>query len=200
MLAAMSSLQFGPVSWERMIRAVEKVRARMERAIAALESAGIPYAVAGGNAVAAWVSRVDEAAVRNTQDVDILLRREDLERAKAALGAAGFIFRHVKSIDMFLDGPDAKARDAVHVIFAREKVRPDSLVPSPDVTEANSAGPFDVVDLEPLVRMKLTSYRLKYRVHLLDMIDVGLIDASWTERFPAELAARLQELLDHPES
>ena len=27
-----------------------------------------PHAVAGGNAVAAWVSRVDECAVRNTQD------------------------------------------------------------------------------------------------------------------------------------
>ena len=79
----------------------------------------------GGNAVAAWVSRVDEAAVRNTQDVDILLRREDLERAKAALAAAGFVFRHVKSVDMFLDGPGAKARDAIHVVFAREKVTAD---------------------------------------------------------------------------
>jgi hypothetical protein len=48
--------------------------------------------------------------------------------------------------------------------------------------------------------MKLTSYRLKDRVHLLDMIGVGLIDASWTKRFPAELATRLQELLDNPES
>jgi hypothetical protein len=179
---------------------VEKVRARLDRAVAALESAGIPYAVAGGNAVAAWVSRVDEAAVRNTQDVDILLRREDLEAAKAALTAAGFVFRHVKNVDMFLEGPNAKARDALHVIFAREKVLPDYIAPSPDVTEIDSAGPFRVVDLEPLVRMKLTSYRLKDRVHLLDMIGVGLIDDSWTRRFPPQLAARLQELLDNPES
>ena len=91
-----------------MIAAVEKVCERLDRAVAALKAAGIPYAVAGGNAVAAWVSRVDEAAVRNTQDVDILLRREDLERAKTALGAAGFIFRHAKSVDMFLDGPAPK--------------------------------------------------------------------------------------------
>jgi len=49
-----------------MIRAVEKVRARLKRAATALDEAGVPYAVAGGNAVAAWVSRVDEAAVRNT--------------------------------------------------------------------------------------------------------------------------------------
>jgi hypothetical protein len=183
-----------------MIRAVEKVRARLNRAVAALEGAGIPYAVAGGNAVAAWVSRIDEAAVRNTQDVDILLRRDDLERAKTALAGAGFVFRHAKSIDMFLDGPNATARDAIHVVFAGEKVKPDSVLPSPDVNEADTAGPFHVVDLEPLVRMKLTSYRLKDRVHLLDMIQVGLIDSTWPGRLPPELAARLQTLLDNPES
>jgi len=35
--------------------------------------------------------------------------------------AAGFTYRHVNSIDMSLDRPDAKARDAVHVLFAGEK-------------------------------------------------------------------------------
>ena len=196
----MAHVPYGPVSWERMIRAVEKVRARLDRAVAALERAGIPYAVAGGNAVAAWVSRVDETAVRNTQDVDLLLRREDLEQAKAVLTAAGFVFRHVKSVDMFLDGPGAKARDAIHIIYAGEKVSPDYVAPSPDVSEADASGPFAVVDIEPLVRMKLTSYRLKDRVHLLDMIAVGLIDESWPARFPAELSGRLQTLIDNPES
>ena len=98
----------------------------------------IPYAVVGGNAVAAWVARVDEAAVRNTQDVDILLNRSDLEAAKAALAKAGFVFRHVKGIDMFLDGPGAKARDAVHVLFAGEKVRSDDLVPAPEIDESEA--------------------------------------------------------------
>src|SRR5271170_93376 len=110
--------QYGEVSWERMIRAVEKVRERLRRAAAALEAAGVPYAVAGGNAVAAWVSRVDEAAVRNTQDVDILLRRSDLPGAIAAMRAAGFTHRHAASLEMFLDGPSASPRDAVHVVFA----------------------------------------------------------------------------------
>ena len=196
----MSSLQLGPLTWERMIRAVEKVRARLDRAVRALEAAGVQYAVAGGNAVAAWVSRVDEAAVRNTQDVDILLRRDDLERAKSALERSGFVFRHAMGADMFLDGPDTKARDAIHVIFAREKVSPDYVSPAPDVSEADASGPFRIVDLEPLVRMKLTSYRLKDQVHLLDMINIGHIDSSWPNRFPAELGARLQVLLDNPES
>src|SRR3954468_18638621 len=127
------------VSWERMLRAVERVRDRLRRAAAALDTAGIPYAVSGGNAVAAWVSRVDEAAVRNTQDVDLLLRREDLERTKSALSGAGFVFRHVKSVDMFLDGPGAKARDAIHVIYAGEKVTSDSVAASPDLTEVDNS-------------------------------------------------------------
>ena len=77
-------------TWERMIRAVERVRERCDRAAKALEAAGVPYAVIGGNAVANWVSRVDEGAIRNTRDVDILISRRDLEAAKSAMDAAGF--------------------------------------------------------------------------------------------------------------
>src|ERR1700756_2388049 len=96
-VSASPQAPYGKVSWERMIRAVEKVRERLRRAAAALEAAGGPYCVAGGNAVAAWVSRVDEAAVRNTQDVDILLRRADLPAAISALTKAGFFHRHAAS-------------------------------------------------------------------------------------------------------
>jgi len=182
-----------------MIRAVEKVRDRLLRAAAALEAAGVPYAVADGNAVAAWVSRVDEAAVRNTQDVDIVLRRADLDRAGEAMEQAGFIYRHAASIDMFLDGEGAKARDAVHVVFANEKVREEYVTTVPDVDESEAGDKFRVLTLEALVRMKLTSYRRKDQVHLLDFIDVQLIDQTWCQRLPGELAARLQALLDDPE-
>jgi hypothetical protein len=195
----MSDVRYAAVSWERMIRAVEKVRERLLRAASALEGAGIPYAVAGGNAVAAWVSRVDEAAVRNTQDVDILLRRTDLPAATAALSAAGFVYRRVAGIEMFLDGPQAKARDAVHLVFAAEKVREEYVAPAPDVTESEAADQFRILTLESLVRMKLTSFRDKDRTHLRDLIDVGLIDASWTGRFSSELGQRLQLLLDNPD-
>jgi hypothetical protein len=194
----MSHRQIGDVSWERMIRAVEKVRQRLLRATSALEKAGVPYAVAGGNAVAAWVSRVDEAAVRNTQDVDILLIRSDLDAARAALERIGFVYRHVAGIDMFLDGPGAKARDAVHVVFANEKVRPDYLLPAPQVGESEPTTTFRILNLEALVRMKLTSFRRKDQVHLLDMLEVGLLDGTWCARLPHELAARLQELIDNP--
>jgi hypothetical protein len=198
-IAIMTTPSFGHITWNRMIRAVEKVKERLLRATSALERAGIPYAVVGGNAVAAWVTEVDEAAVRNTQDVDLLLRRADLDAATTALASTGFVRRQVAGIDMFLDGPDAKARDSIHVIFAGEKVRPEYELPAPDVCESKPARAFRVLDLEALVRMKLTSFRRKDQVHLLDLLGVGLIDAAWLPRLPPNLAARLQALIDTPE-
>ena len=197
----------GPVSWENMAQGIEKVRDRLMRSTAALEAAGVPYAVIGGNAVAAWVSRVDESVVRNTRDVDILLRREDLDAAKTALGAAGFIHRAVSiiggkgRIEMFLDGPEAKARDGVHVIFADEKVTPESLEKSPgiDQIDDSESSEFRLLKLEELIKMKLTSYRLKDRVHLLDMIEIGQLNQSWIDRVPESLRDRLQDLLDNPD-
>ena len=168
-------------------------------ATSALENAGIAYAVIGGNAVAAWVGRVDQSAVRFTQDVDLLILRTDLAVTMVALETAGFIYRHVASVDLFLDGPDAKPRDAVHVIFAGERVRPDYVVPAPDVSESEPSEAFRVLRLDALVRMKLTSFRDKDRTHLRDLISVGLVDESWRVKLPDELAARLQSLLDTPD-
>ena len=194
----MAQIPLSDVSWERMIRAVEKVKERLARAARILDEAGIPYAVAGGNAVAAWVSRVDEAAVRNTQDVDFLLRRSDLESTKTVLAKGGFVYRHVSGIDLFLDGPKAKARDAVHVVFAAEKVRPEYALPAPDVSESERPGEFSILNLKALLRMKLTSYRDKDKTHVRDLLDVGLVDQTWCQRLPPELATRLQILIDSP--
>ena len=193
------SVPLGEISWERMIQAVENVRNRLMRATRLLAEANIPYAVIGGNAVAAWVSKVDTAAVRNTQDVDILIQRSDLEKAIAAMEAGGFVYRHSRGIDMFLDGPGTKFRDAVHILFAGEKVREEYLLPTPQVTESDrSIGPFCVLNLESLIRMKLTSFLDKDRMHLRDFIDIGLVDSTWPARFPPELGSRLQSLLDDP--
>ncbi len=179
-----------------MVLAVEKVRERLLRATGALNAAHISYAVADGNAVAAWVAKVDPAAVRTTQDVDILLRRTDLQAASQALSGVGFVYRHASGIDMFLDGPNASARDAVHAVPAGERIRPEYALPSPDVTESQATDQFQLLELEALVRMKLTSFRRKDQVHLLDLLGVGLIDGSWVDRLPAELGVRLRELID----
>jgi hypothetical protein len=189
----------GDALWKRMEQAVEKVQQRLERTTTALESAGVPYAIIGGNAVRAWVAQADDAAVRTTRDVDILLRRADWPAAVAAMKAAGFTYRHINSSDMFLDGPGAKARDAVHVLFAGERVRPDDPLPAPDVSESEDIRHYRTLKLEALVRMKLTAFRDKDRMHLRDLIDVELVDESWPPRLPAELAARLQDLLNNPD-
>jgi hypothetical protein len=157
------------------------------------------YAVAGGNAVAAWVSSVDESAVRNTQDVNILVRRADFPAVKQALESVGFIHRRAAGVDAFLDGPAGRVRDAVHIVFANEKVRPHEHAAAPDVTESHDTGTFRILDLEALVRIKLTAFRDKDRTHLRDLIDVGLIDHTWPARFEPALAKRLQSLLDTPE-
>ena len=43
------------IGWERAMMAAEKVKQRLRRATAALDAAGVPYAVVGGNAVAEWI-------------------------------------------------------------------------------------------------------------------------------------------------
>jgi hypothetical protein len=191
----MTTIALSEFSWERMIAAVEAVRERACRATAALRQAGIPHAVIGGNAVASWVARVDKEAVRNTKDVDLLVRRDDFSRVRGALESVGFIHQEVAGADLFLDGPQGSVRSAIHVVFAGEKVRPEYLLPAPDVTESEAGPDFPVPTLDALVRMKLTSFRLRDRVHLLDMLEVGLIDETWCDRFPPEIAARLQELI-----
>ena len=87
----------------------------------------------------------------------------------------------------------------MHVIFAGEKVRPEYVAPVPDVAESVSFKSYRVLALEAVVRMKLTSNRDKDRMHLRDMLGVGLIDATWPARYPPELAARLQHLIDTPD-
>jgi hypothetical protein len=178
--------------------AAEKVKERLRRATKALETAGVPYAVVGGNAVAEWVARVDEDAVRNTRDVDLLLQRSDFSAARAALEAAGFVYHHLMDVDTFVDGPDGRPSAGIHLLFASEKVRPEDEHATPAVEESEGAAEFKVIRLDALVRMKLTSYRRKDQVHLLDMIGVGLIDATWPASLPPQLGARLQQLLDDP--
>src|SRR3954470_11877827 len=104
--------------WERALLAAEKVKERLLRSTAALEGAGVAYAVVGGNAVAEWVGRIDDEAVRNTRDVDLLVRRADFAAARAALEAAGFIHPHVLDVDVFVDGLQGKPSGGVHLLYA----------------------------------------------------------------------------------
>ena len=185
---------------DRMERAVAKVRDRLLRATAVLNQTGLPYAVVGGHAVASWVATIDEGAVRNTRDVDLLVRREDLPALTAALERVGFVRAEVLDETMFLDGPDAKPSESIHLLFAGEKVRTEHPLPSPDLTTIDDPAGFRVITLEALVYMKLLSHRDKDRTHLRDLIGVGLIDRSWLANLPPVLAERLQAILDTPDA
>jgi hypothetical protein len=185
-------------TWERMIMAVEKVRIRLERAVAAFEAHGVPYAVIGGNAVANWVARVDEEAVRTTRDVDILIRRSDFPAAVKAMDEAGFDYANVTGVDCFVERPNGVPSSGIHLIFADEKVKPTDPVPAPKVEEGEQAPAYRVLSLEALLRMKLVAHRDKDKTHIRDLIGVGLIDQTWPAKYPSPLRERLQAILDTP--
>ncbi len=182
--------------WKQYVMALDRVTDRLGRICTALEEASVPYALVGGQAVAMWVATRDPAAVRTTKDVDILLTRQDLPKARAAALAVEMDYFEVMGVGMFLDRGDPNPRHAVHLVWAGEKVRPDHAVPSPTIEqrEALTEG-IHVVSLAALVRMKLTAGRDQDRVHLRDMIDVGLIGRELLDELPAELAAGLDALL-----
>jgi hypothetical protein len=189
----------GDALWARMDRAVERVDERLRKTVRILEAAKVPYAVVGGHAVRAWVAQVDEAAVRTTRDVDILIRPDDLPSVIEAMTSQGFYYRQSAGVDMFVEDQDASARDAVHLVLCGQMVRADDYEPNPDIEPNETTNDFCTIRLETLVRMKLNSFRDKDRVHLRDMISIGLIDESWLERFPHEFRLRLKELLDDPD-
>ena len=121
--------------WKRHIMALDDVTDRLERICGALEKASVPYALVGGQAVAMWVATRDPAAVRTTKDIDILIRREDLHKARAAASSVGMDYFEVIGVGMFLDRQDPNPRHAVHLVWAGEKVRPNYELPAPTIDQ-----------------------------------------------------------------
>ena len=179
--------------------ALDDVRTRMEKICGALQQGSVPFALVGGQAVVVWVASKDTAAVRTTKDVDILLRREDLPRARAAALSVEMDYFEVLGVGMFLDRSDPNPRHAVRLVWAGEKVRPEHEVPAPTVDQSPApVADVPVVSLAGLVQMKLVANRDQDRVHLRDMIDVGLIGRDMLKTLkdlPATLAERLDSLL-----
>jgi hypothetical protein len=182
--------------WKLYTMAIDDVNARLGRICAALRENSVPFALVGGQAVVLWVSTRDPAAVRTTKDVDILLQRGDLPRARAAALAADMDYFEVLGVGMFLERDDPNPRHAVHLVWAGEKVRPEYELPSPPIEERQELSPgMPVVSLAGLVRMKLLAYRDRDRVHLIDMIEVGLVGREMLATLTPELAKRLDMLL-----
>jgi hypothetical protein len=177
------------------VMAMQRVEERLRRVTVALDAAGVPYAVCGGNAVAVWVARVDPGATRTTKDVDLLVNRGDLKRLTNVMERVGFRREDLRSLTLFVDETDPDRKTGVHVVWAGEKVRPAYAHAAPTLDDAvRGPGDFSVLSIGALLRMKLTSLRSIDRVHVEDMLRVGLIGDNTRASLPADLLARLQEI------
>jgi hypothetical protein len=173
---------------------VEQILDLSKRFGEVLDRAGISYRVIGGLAVFMHVDQRDPLAARLTRDVDVAIERKDLEPIRAAVEPYGFRYRHAAGMDMFLQGETGKARSAVHVVFIGERVRPGDLLPIPGSEPTRTDKGILIAPVADLVRMKLTSFRLKDKVHIQDMDSVGLITAEIEQGLPEALRERLKEV------
>ena len=103
--------------------AVERVERLLRKLTDALSAAGVEYAIIGGNAVAAWVSTVDEAATSATKDVDVLIRRDDLARITEILRPIDLVPVEVLGVTMFVDRENPNPKTGVHAVFGGERFR-----------------------------------------------------------------------------
>ena len=186
---------------ERMGYTMSCILDRAQRFCAALDAAGVPYAVCGGMSVMAWISSRNPDFVRTTKDVDVLMRREDLPQAVTALAPAGFTLVDVRGVPMFLDGPDGTPKTAVHIVLADEIVSKHEPVSTPclGTVQRDGAAVWARVPLESLLEMKLLAMRPHDIAHLGDLLRVGLIDRSWRERIRPELRERFDRAYDEAE-
>ena len=153
--------------------------------------ARLEYRVVGGLATYFYVEEAAPDAGRLTRDIDIVVRREDLEKIAEAAEAFGFQYRHVAGVDMLVRVSEPSVRRAIHLVFAGEKVRPEYPEPAPALGEGRRIRGVSLIPLEDLIRMKLTSFRAKDAAHIIDLDEAGLI----TPGIEAGLSPLLRERL-----
>lgn len=174
------------------VMAMERVERRLRSVTAALDAAGIRYAVLGGNAVAAWVARVDPAATRTTKDVDLLVDRADLDGVSAVMEQLGFTRQDLRQLILFIDPAEPSRMSGVRLVWAGQKVRPSYAEPAPSLDETiRGSDGFLLLGLPALLRMKLTSLRDVDRVHVADLVRVGLVTAQMRQSLSPEPRQRL---------
>ena len=115
-----------------------------------------------------------------------MIRRADLERIKQVAG-----------LDMLMPHGEVRARNAVHLIFTAENVRPNQTMPNPPLRPEHLSihgVEVAVIPVPDLLQMKLSNNRDIDRVHVRDLDSVGLITAQVEEGLPAPLRERLREI------
>jgi hypothetical protein len=162
-----------------------------------LENAGIPHELIGGLAVFIHVERANSEHGRTTKDVDIMIRRDDLQKTIDVAEHHGFRFRHAAGLDMLQYGDSGKAKDAIHLLFSGEKVRPNQIQDNPPMAPElvhHRGANLWIIPVGDLVQMKLTTYRLVDQVHIQDMDEAGLITPDIENKLSPELSKRLREV------
>lgn len=167
-------------------RHVAQLFDRVQQLHALLAENDIPYRIVGGLAVFIHVSERDPIRARLTPDIDAALQRSDLPRLMTLTEKIGLRHRNVAGVDILTDADQTKRRSVVHLILLDEQVL-DSL---PALTQEG----IPLAPVADLVRMKLTSFRLKDRVHIQDLDGVGLITPEIESTLPAPLLDRLHEV------
>jgi len=149
-----------------------------------LTAAAVPYRVVGGLAVFIHVSERDPLRARLTPDVDAAIHRDRLPAVIEAARKVGWVYRHAAGVDMLVDAEQPTARSAVHLYTE----------PVPASAPVTTQEGILLAPVADIVRMKLTSYRLKDRVHIQDLDAVGLIGSEIEAQLPAILRDRLAEI------
>jgi hypothetical protein len=177
---------FFEVRLEQLIGLVETVEK-------IFSSAGLEYRVVGGLATYFYVEEAAPDAGRLTRHVDILVPREDLEKISRAAEPFGFRYRHVSRVDMLVRVSEPSVRRAIHMVFAGEKVRAEDPEPAPELGGGRRIRGIRLIPLEDLIRMKLTSFRLKDGAHIIDLDEAGLITPEIEAGLSPILGERLAE-------
>jgi len=177
--------------YERHVEQLIELAARFAEA---LTKAGVEYRIVGGLAIYLHINAIDPLAARLTRDIDAAVSRADIARIAKAVEPFGLEFRHAAGVDMLVDARSRKARSSVHLVFVKEKVRPDYVAPVPEFSSPSKLEGLLVAPVADLVRMKLTSFRLKDRVHIQDLDGVGLITPEIEAALPDILRERLAQV------
>ena len=174
---------------------VEQLFDVLARVTALLRQTGVEYRVVGGLSVFLHIAGKDPIRARGTRDIDIAVARADLGRIAGAAPSFGFRFRHAAGVDMLLDRERPREKSPVHFLFVREKVHPEDEVEVPDFS-APAVTPQGVLlaPVADVLRMKLTSFRLRDKVHIQDLDGVGLITPEMEGGLPEGLRVRLAEV------
>jgi len=162
-----------------------------------LMAEGVSHELVGGLAVLVHVEEVDPAQSVLTRDVDLMIQRADLETVKAIAAQHGFRFRHAAGVDMLLYGVSDRPRNAVHLIFSGERVRPNQAVPNPPLRPERKTihgQEIFVISVADLVKMKLIAYRDKDRVHIRSLDAAGLITPTVERGLRRDLRSRLRHI------